>query len=199
VSAPTAELPKKLPAAETYRRDLGDEWLDMSCRSGKACVRSCRRPPQLGAGGATSFVSRRLSDAKWTMSIQRFAPSGFWNSVLPHEITHTIFRHALWRPTPAVADEGAHDGGSIRAKRPKQDQLLIGSSRPITHSVQSDVCMRDYPRISCALFAGYSLARYSFSKGKRKFRRLRGRRNADQITAPATRSFTAFNDYPICR
>src|SRR4051794_32787584 len=58
VSAPTVELATEIcQAAETYRRDLAIEWLGQEIPEWPGiCPIRADVSPQLGAGGATSFV-----------------------------------------------------------------------------------------------------------------------------------------------
>ena len=47
------------------------------------------------------------------------------DSVLPHEITHTIFATHFGRPLPRWADEGACTTVEHASEKAKQDKLLI--------------------------------------------------------------------------
>ncbi len=47
------------------------------------------------------------------------------DSVLPHEVTHTIFASHFRRPLPRWADEGACTTVEHPSERTKQQQMLI--------------------------------------------------------------------------
>src|SRR5205807_7799595 len=78
----------------------------------------------LGAGGATSFVFEHGSVGGWQMTIQGSAER-ILDSVLPHEITHTIFATHFGRPLPRWADEGACTTVEHESEKAKQDQFLV--------------------------------------------------------------------------
>src|SRR5262245_20387831 len=92
VSAPTPELAKEIgDTAEMWRKRLSVEWLgeEMPAWS-KPCPINAQVAPGLGAGGATSFVFDRGEVFGWRMNIQG-TRERILDSVLPHEVTHTIF------------------------------------------------------------------------------------------------------------
>src|SRR5262245_11128450 len=72
VSAPTPQLAEEIKnAAEQYRRDLAIEWLGRELPEWQApCPIKADVAPNLGAGGATSFVFRGGAPSDWTMNIQ---------------------------------------------------------------------------------------------------------------------------------
>ena len=108
VEAPTPALARRIgDAAEQYRHDLAVEWLGQPLpRWSRPCPISAQVAPQLGAGGATSFVFDNGEVFNWTMTIQG-SEERILDSVLPHEITHTIFATHFRQPLPRWADEGA--------------------------------------------------------------------------------------------
>ena len=72
VEAPTDGLARKIAeAAEQYRHDLAVEWLGAPLpRWSQPCPIKAQVSPNLGAGGATSFVFDAGEVFGWTMSIQ---------------------------------------------------------------------------------------------------------------------------------
>ena len=108
VEAPTETLARKIgDAAEQYRQTLAIEWTGRPLpRWSRPCPITAQVSPNLGAGGATSFVFDRGEVFNWTMTIQG-SEERILDSVLPHEITHTIFASHFRRPLPRWADEGA--------------------------------------------------------------------------------------------
>src|SRR5438132_12636709 len=198
VSAPTAELATEIcQAAETYRRDLAIEWLGHELPEWQGlCPIRADVSPQLGAGGATSFVFQGGFPTQWTMSIQG-SRERILDSVLPHEITHTIFATHFGGPLPRWADEGACTIVEHASEKAKQDQLLI---RFLTtdHGIPFNqlFAMREYPRDMLPLYSqGYSLARYFVQQGgKRKFVAYVGEGMQTNNWPAATKKFYGFNN-----
>jgi len=171
VDAPTAEQARRIgDAAEQYRHDLAVEWLGGPLpRWSRPCPIRAQVAPQLGAGGATSFVFDAGEVFGWTMSIQG-SEERILDSVLPHEITHTIFASHFRRPLPRWADEGACTTVEHPVERARQHRLLIEfltTQRGIAFPEM--FAMREYPADVLPLYAqGYSLARFLIERGGRR-------------------------------
>src|SRR5215212_10530107 len=92
VSAPSPQLAKEIgEQAEVYRKQLAIEWLGKELPAwSKSCPIKADVRPNAGAGGATSFVFDRGEVFDWKMNIQG-SRERILDSVLPHEVTHTIF------------------------------------------------------------------------------------------------------------
>lgn len=94
------------------------------------------------------------------------------DSVLPHEVLHTVFASHFGCPLPRWADEGACTTVEHHSERSKQEHNLI-------HYLKHDrgiafnkmFAMREYPPDMLPLYAqGYSLTRYLIAKGgERRF------------------------------
>ena len=173
VSAPSRELAEEIcQAAETFRHDLAIEWLGQELPPWREpCPIQAHVHPQLGAGGVTSFMFDRGQPWGWTMSIQG-SRERVLDSVLPHEITHTIFATHFGRPLPRWADEGACTTVESTVEKAKQDKFLIQfltTDRGIPFNQM--FAMKEYPADILPLYSqGYSLARYLIQQGgKRKF------------------------------
>ncbi len=170
VEAPTPELAEKIgKAAEKYRRELAIEWLGSPMPNwSKPCPIVAEVAPHLGAGGATSFVFDRGEVFGWDMKIQG-NEQRLLDSVLPHEVTHTIFASHFRRPLPRWADEGACTTVEHVAERTKQQQMLISflkTQRGI--AFHQMFAMKEYPRDVLPLYSqGYSLARFLIEQGGR--------------------------------
>ena len=84
------------------------------------------------------------------------------DSVLPHEVTHTIFATHFRRPLPRWADEGACTTVEHHSERQKQQMFLIDflhTGRGIAFNQM--FAMKEYPQDVMPLYSqGYSLARY---------------------------------------
>jgi hypothetical protein len=170
VDAPTEALARRIgDAAEQYRQDLAVEWTGRPLpRWARPCPIHAQVAPHLGAGGATSFVFDNGEVFNWTMTIQG-SEQRILDSVLPHEITHTIFASHFRRPLPRWADEGACTTVEHPVERARQHRLLIEfltTGRGIAFPQM--FAMREYPSDVLPLYSqGYSLARYLIERGGR--------------------------------
>ena len=92
VNAPNETLAREIgDAAERYRADLAMEWLGRELpRWSQPCPITAHVGARMGAGGATSFMFDRSRPFGWSMTIQG-SRERVLDSVLPHEVTHTIF------------------------------------------------------------------------------------------------------------
>jgi len=173
VSAPTAELAKEIgDQAEICRRDLAIEWLGRELPTwSKPCPIHAQVAPKLGAGGATSFVFDGGEVFNWRMNIQG-SRERILDSVLPHEVTHTIFASHFRQPLPRWADEGACTTVEHRSEIAKQERNLVqflrtGRGIPFKQMF----AMTEYPSDVMPLYAqGHSLAQWLIeSRGRAAF------------------------------
>ena len=171
IEAPDPQLAQKIgDAAEQYRHDLAIEWLGKPLpRWSQPCPITAEVAPTLGAGGATSFVFDRGEVFNWTMTIQG-SEERILDSVLPHEVTHTIFASHFRQPLPRWADEGACTTVEHPVERARQHRLLIEFLRTGRGISFPDMfAMKEYPADVLPLYSqGYSLARYLIERGGRK-------------------------------
>ena len=171
VEAPDPQLAQKIgDAAEQYRHDLAIEWLGEPLpRWSQPCPVTAEVAPNLGAGGATSFVFDRGEVFNWTMTIQG-SEERILDSVLPHEVTHTIFASHFRQPLPRWADEGACTTVEHPVERARQHRLLIEFLRTGRGISFPDMfAMQEYPADVLPLYSqGYSLARYLIERGGRQ-------------------------------
>ena len=173
VSAPSPQLAKKIgDAAEMYRRKLAERWLGKILSPWSSpCPITAQVGPQLGAGGATSFIFQNDQVGGWRMNIQG-SEVRILDSVLPHEVTHTIFATHFRQPLPRWADEGACTTVEHPSEKKRHETMLISflqTQRGIAFSQM--LAMKEYPADVLPLYAeGYSLARYLIEeRGERKF------------------------------
>jgi hypothetical protein len=171
VSTSTPELAKEIgQAAEKYRKELAIQWLGKEMRSwSQPCPITAQVADSLGAGGATSFLFERGEVYGWRMTIQG-SHQRILDSVLPHEVTHTIFATYFRQPLPRWADEGACTTVEHASERTKQQNMLIDflrTGRGIAFSRM--FAMKEYPQDVMPLYSqGYSLARYLIANGGRQ-------------------------------
>ena len=173
VDAPTPRLAKEIgDTAEQWRSQLAQEWLGKKLPNwSRPCPIKARVAPNLGAGGATSFVFDRGEVFGWRMDIQG-SRERILDSVVPHEVTHTIFASHFRQPIPRWADEGACTTVEHRSEIAKQENMLIEflqTQRGIPFS--NMFAMKEYPQDVLPLYAqGYSLATFLIAqRGKREF------------------------------
>ena len=173
VSAPTGQLAKEIgDTAEECRRRLAIEWLGKELPPwSKPCPINAKVAPNLGAGGATSFIFDRGEVFGWKMNIQG-SRERILDSVVPHEVTHTIFASHFRQPIPRWADEGACTTVEHPVEIAKQERNLVEflkSGRGIPF--RQMFAMKEYPPDVMPLYAqGHSLAQWLIeSRGKRAF------------------------------
>jgi hypothetical protein len=173
VDAPTPQLAKEIgDSAEHWRRTLAAEWLGRELPPwAEPCPIKALVSRDLGAGGATSFVFDNGQVFGWRMNIQG-SRERVLDSVLPHEITHTIFASHFRQPLPRWADEGACTTVEHRSEIAKQEQNLIDYLKTRRGIPFSEMfAMKEYPSDVLPLYAqGHSLARYLIAqRGKQAF------------------------------
>jgi hypothetical protein len=171
VSAPTAEFAKQVgDTAERYRALLAREWLGRELpRWFRPCQVTITAVGQVGAGGATTFTFAAGQVFNWNMRVQG-SPERILDSVIPHEVSHTIFASHFRRPLPRWADEGAASLVEHESERHRQLMLLRQVfSTPQRIPLPQLIAMKEYPsdmQSVLTLYAeGYSLADYLVQSG----------------------------------
>lgn len=181
-------------AAEEYRKALAVHWTGQALPQwSKPCVLFVQDSPRALASGETNYtlVSGAVINFKMTV---RGTRERILDSVLPHEVTHTIIASHFapyGRPVPRWADEGMCTTVEHEAERRKHDQLLIkflseGEGLPFA----TLFLLEDYPANPLPLYAqGYSLASFLIAQGgeegPRTFIRFleAGMKNNDWVSA----------------
>ncbi|MDR3181425.1 MAG: hypothetical protein LBT89_00655 [Planctomycetaceae bacterium] len=176
VNAPDALTAKQFgDAAEKYRRDLSLLWLGRILPDwAEKCPVKVIVGENLGAGGATVFVFDKGEVYDWNMEIQG-TKERILDSVLPHEITHTIFATYFRRPVPRWLDEGAAASVENIAEKKNYQQLLMTFLRNRTQCPQCPQCLpfnklvsiKEYPDDPMPLYAqGLSVVEYLLMLGQ---------------------------------
>jgi hypothetical protein len=171
VEAPTPELARKFgDMAEFYRKEKALEWLG---REMPQWPRKCPLQVQItmgSAGGATTFTFGS-ENGRPVVTSQRMEIRGeakqLLNSVLPHEVTHTVLAYHFGRPVPRWADEG----GSVLSENEEECfnhdvrcRELLNAGRGIV--LRTLFRMVEYPRDMIVLYAqGYSITHFLVKKG----------------------------------
>ena len=157
-------------AAERYRHDLAISWLGKPMPNwAQPCPMTVQVGPNLGAGGATSFIFDRGEVFGWKMNIQG-SQERLIDSVLPHEITHMIFASQFRQAVPRWADEGGATSVEHASEQNKHRRMLnqfLQTNRGIAFNKM--FAMKDYPPDIMPLYAqGFSLADYLIQQGGRR-------------------------------
>src|SRR5262249_45251975 len=106
VEAPNAQLAQQAGQyAEQYRKEKAIQWLGQEMPPWPERCPIKITVTMGGAGGATSFAFDRGRVLGQTMHIEG-SVERLLNSVLPHEVTHTVFAYHFRCPVPRWADEG---------------------------------------------------------------------------------------------
>ncbi len=163
IHAPTPALAREVgEVAERWRKKLSTEWLGKEMPAwSRPCPIRADIAPHLGAGGVTTFVFDRGEVFDWNMQVTG-SRERVLDSVLPHEITHTIFACHFRQPLPRWADEGACTTVEHASEIAKQEHLLIrflktGKGIPFGKLF----AMKEYPPEVLPLYAqGHSLTRF---------------------------------------
>ena len=158
--------------AEACRRRLAVEWLGQPMPKWSAPCPIRVKVGQIGAGGATTFSFDRGEVFGWKMTVQG-SLERILDSVIPHEVSHTIFASHFRRPLPRWADEGAATLVEHESERRRQTLLLNQVLRNRTRiPLRRLLAMTEYPAESrgvMSLYAqGYSLADFLVEQGGRK-------------------------------
>jgi hypothetical protein len=172
IHAPTASIAKQVgETAEVWRKRLAREWLGKEMPQWYQPCPVHVKVGQIGAGGATTFSFDRGQVFGWNMRVQGTLER-ILDSVIPHEVSHTVLACHFRRPLPRWADEGAATLVEHESEQRVQQMRLrqvIGTRQRIP--LRRLLAMKDYPRDMhqvLVLYAeGYSLADFLVQqKGK---------------------------------
>lgn len=169
VEAPTAESAQKFgQMAEVYRKEKATQWLGKEMPNWPQACPLNVSITMSGAGGATSF---NFTNGNVSQSMQiEGSYERLLNSVLPHEVTHTVFAHHFRRPVPRWADEGGSVLSEDDVERHRHDgmcrsQLNAGKAMPLRRLFS----LTEYPSDVMVLYAqGFSVTRYLVDLGDRQ-------------------------------
>lgn len=158
-------------AAELARRDLSLEWFGVELPDwGERCPIHVQVTSG-GGGGATSFVFFDGQVGQWNMTIEG-QPRELVESVVPHEVLHTVFASHFRRPLPRWADEGACSTAESAPSQARLDRSLIeylSTGRGLSFNQLFGA--KEYPQDIMPLYAeGHSLAKFLLNHAdKRQF------------------------------
>ncbi|HEV3145257.1 MAG TPA: hypothetical protein VGZ47_15305 [Gemmataceae bacterium] len=161
VTAATPELARQFgEAAEHWRIVKAKEWLGQEMPNWPQRCPLRVEISNEGPSGATTF------DFQQTPLYQFMQIKGpkerLLNSVLPHEVTHTVFAYYFHQPVPRWADEGGAVLSEDDLERGRHDQMcrqLLNAGHAFT--LKHLFNLHDYPRDMMVLYAeGFSVSRF---------------------------------------
>ena len=163
IDAPTPAIAQQAGQyAEDYRREKAIQWLGREMPNWSVPCPLKITVTMNGSGGATSFVFDRGAILSQEMHIEGTVER-LMNSVLPHEITHTVFAYYYRQPVPRWADEGGSVLSEDDLERSRHDKLvreiLTTPGRMIP--LRRLFTLKQYPRDVMVLYAeGYSVTNF---------------------------------------
>lgn len=168
ISARTPDLAKEVgDMAEKCRHDLSIFWLGAPLRSWSTpCPISVRAGEHLGAGGETSFTFANNEVYGWKMKVQG-SRARILDSVIPHEVSHTIFASYFREPVPRWIDEGAATFVEADIERNNYRNMLVDflkNNRGIPFNDM--VSFTEYPKDQMPFYSqGFSVCEYMILVG----------------------------------
>ncbi|MCC6508776.1 MAG: hypothetical protein IT423_06695, partial [Pirellulaceae bacterium] len=157
-------------AAERLRRELAVHWLGHELPNwSRRCPIQVISGSRLGAGGETRFVLHNGNVGDWEMRVQG-TPERILDSVLPHEITHTILAShfaPLNVHVPRWADEGACTTVEHDSEQGIHKKMLISFMKTgRAMSFNRMFSLKDYPKDIMPLYAqGHSVVEFLIAQG----------------------------------
>ena len=171
VEAPTPTLAQAVgDAAERFRNELASHWLGRQLPPWPSpCPIRVVAGPNLAAQGVTTYQPQPVRD--FQMEVVG-TPERILDSVLPHEVTHTVLATHFGRPLPRWADEGVCTTVEHPAEKVKHEAKLrefLRSRRGI--AMNKLFLLKDYPQDVLPMYAqGYSVCRFLIEQsGPRQF------------------------------
>lgn len=170
VSAANAEIAQNVGQwAEHYRREKAILWLGKEMPTWPQPCPLRVTVSMDGPSGATEFTFGAGGVTSQRMQIQ--GPlERLIHSVLPHEITHTVFAYHFKSPVPRWADEGGSVLSEDDLERDRHDKLVRsilnhGQQIPLRSLLQ----LREYPpQVMCLYAEGYSISDYLVKQSNRQ-------------------------------
>ncbi|MBM4072123.1 MAG: hypothetical protein FJ271_24830 [Planctomycetes bacterium] len=170
VHAPTPQIAQQVGQwAEHYRKEKARLWIGQEMPTWPQPCPLIVQVSMEGPSGATSFNFGPSGVMSQKMEIQ--GPlDRLIASVLPHEITHTVFAYYFKTPVPRWADEGGSVLSEDDLERDRHDKLvrqILNSNRQFP--LRRLFSLRDYPREVMNLYAqGFSVSDYLVQRSDRQ-------------------------------
>lgn len=170
INAPTQQVAQQVAQyAEQHRRDKAIQWLGQEMPTWNQPCPLVVKVSMEGPSGATTFQFGQGQVLSMHMEIQ--GPlDRLLHSVLPHEITHTVFAHHFRCPVPRWADEGGSVLSEDDLERDRHDKLtrsILNQGKQIP--LRRLLALKDYPReVMCLYAQGFSMADYLVKRSDRR-------------------------------
>lgn len=160
IQAPDAQLARAVgEAAEKYRRDLATYWLGRPLPPWPTPCPVRVVAGNLAAQGVTTYQRSPVRDFQMEVI---GTPERILDSVLPHEVTHTVLATHFGRPLPRWADEGICTTVEHESERNKHEAKLrefLATRRGI--AMNQLFLLTEYPSDVLPMYAqGYSVCRF---------------------------------------
>ena len=172
VHAPTPEIAQQVALkAEACRKTLALEWIGQEMHPWTQPCPIRVKIGQIGSGGQTNFNFAGGEVYGWDMFVQGTL-DGVLDSVIPHEVSHTILACHFRCPLPRWADEGAATLAEHESERRRQELTVRQvMSTPQRIPLRKLMSLMEYPedmKDVLTLYAqGYSLADLLVKQGGR--------------------------------
>ncbi|HEV2946051.1 MAG TPA: hypothetical protein VGX70_01665 [Gemmataceae bacterium] len=169
VEAPTPQIAQQVGLyAEKYRQQKALDWLGREMPPWPEPCPIHVTVNMGGAGGATSFAFDRGRVLGQHMNIEG-SLDRLLASVLPHEVTHTVFAYYYRMPVPRWADEGGAVLSEDDVERNRHDMIcrqILNAGRQIP--LRRLFTLRDYPGdVMCLYAEGFSVVNYLVNNSSR--------------------------------
>ncbi|TWU60532.1 hypothetical protein Poly51_08080 [Rubripirellula tenax] len=161
IQAPDPQLARAVgDAAERYRKDLAVYWLGSELPTWPMpCPVVVVAGPHLAAQGETNYFTAPVRD--FQMKVVG-TPERILDSVLPHEVTHTVLATHFGRPLPRWADEGICTTVEHSSEKNKHEAKLrefLSTRRGI--AMNQLFLLTEYPSDVLPMYAqGFSVCRF---------------------------------------
>ncbi|WP_235908828.1 hypothetical protein [Roseiconus nitratireducens] len=171
VHAATPELAQSVAReAEKFRDELALYWLGKRLPPwGTPCPIEVKAGPHLAAQGVTTYNRSPVSNFQMEVI---GTPERILDSVLPHEVTHTVLATHFGRPLPRWADEGICTTVEHDAEKQKHEAKLREFLRTRRGIAMNQLfLLTEYPSDMLPMYAqGYSVCRFLIEQsGPRQF------------------------------
>jgi hypothetical protein len=155
--------------AEHYRKEKATVWLGHEMPNWSQPCPLFVEVTAHGPSGATSFQFGQGQVLSMKMEIQ--GPlERLVRSVLPHEITHTVFAFHFRQPVPRWCDEGGSVLSEDDIERDRHDQLvrsIVNKGQKIP--LRTLMGLKEYPaQVMCLYAQGYSMTDFLVKRSNRQ-------------------------------
>ena len=156
--------------AEKLRDDLAQYWLGRTLPPWRTpCPIEVIAGPRVAAEGVTTYTRQPVGNFQMRVN---GTPERILDSVLPHEVTHTVLATHFGRPLPRWADEGICTTVEHSAEKQKHEAMLrrfLNNRKGIP--MNRLFLLTEYPPEMLPMYAqGYSVCRFLIEQsGPREF------------------------------